>query len=103
MFFAWDQAELTPVALAVLDQIQADFLRPPDAGPGRGSRRPLGSGSLQRSAVRSLARNVARALVQRGIPEQSVDVEWFGERRPRVPTPDGQREPATCRVEVVFG
>ena len=27
VFFAWDQAELTPVALAVLDQVQADFLR----------------------------------------------------------------------------
>ncbi len=27
VFFAWDQAELTPVAMAVLDQVQADYLR----------------------------------------------------------------------------
>lgn len=104
VFFAWDQAELTPVALAVLDQIQADFLR------GRPTRL-LVAGHADRSGPEpynealseARARNVARALVRRGIPEQSVDIEWFGERRPRVPTPDGQREPRNRRVEVVFG
>jgi outer membrane protein OmpA-like peptidoglycan-associated protein len=49
------------------------------------------------------AQIVARALVQRGVPEQAIDVEWFGEQRPRVPTPDGQREPRNRRVEIVFG
>ena len=104
VFFAWDQAELTPVALAVLDQVQADFLR------GRPTRLVV-AGHADRSgpepyneALSELrARNVARALVQRGVPEQSVEVEWHGERRPRIPTPDDQREPRNRRVEIVVG
>ena len=49
------------------------------------------------------ARNVAQALTQRGIAEETLDVQWFGELQPRVPTPDGVREPRNRRVEVVFG
>jgi OmpA-OmpF porin, OOP family len=104
VFFAWDQAELTPVALAVLDQVQADFIR------GRPTRLVV-AGHADRSGPEPYnealseqrARNVARALVQRGVPEQALDVEWFGERRPRIPTPDDQREPRNRRVEIVFG
>jgi OOP family OmpA-OmpF porin len=104
VFFAWDQAELTPVALAVLDQVQADFLR------GRPSRLMVaghadrsGTAAYNEALSERRAQNVARALVQRGVPEQAIDVEWFGERRPRIPTPDGQREPRNRRVEIVFG
>ena len=104
VFFAWDQAELTPVALAVLDQVQADFIR------GRPTRLVV-AGHADRSGPEPYnealseqrARNVARALVQRGVPEQALDVEWFGERRPRITTPDDQREPRNRRVEIVFG
>lgn len=104
VFFAWDQAELTPVALAVLDQVQADFLR------GRPAR-VIVQGHADRSGPEPYnerlseqrALNVARALIQRGVPERALDVEWFGERRPRVPTPDGAREPRNRRVEIVFG
>jgi OOP family OmpA-OmpF porin len=104
VFFAWDQAELTPVALAVLDQIQADFIR------GRPSR-VMVAGHADRSGPEPYnealseqrARNVARALLQRGVPEQALGVEWFGERRPRIPTGDDEREPRNRRVEIVFG
>jgi outer membrane protein OmpA-like peptidoglycan-associated protein len=37
------------------------------------------------------------------VPEQAVEVEWFGERRPRIPTLDDEREPRNRRVEIVFG
>jgi outer membrane protein OmpA-like peptidoglycan-associated protein len=104
VFFAWDQAELTPVALAVLDQIRADYER------GRPSRVVV-AGHADRSGPEPYnealseqrARNVARALQQRGVPERAMNVEWFGERRPRIPTPDGDREPRNRRVEIVFG
>jgi OmpA-OmpF porin, OOP family len=104
VFFAWDQAELTPVALAVLDQIQADFSR------GRPSR-VMVAGHADRSGPEPYnealseqrARNVARALLQRGVPEQALGVEWFGERQPRIPTGDDEREPRNRRVEIVFG
>jgi OmpA-OmpF porin, OOP family len=104
VFFAWDQAELTPVALAVLDQVQADYLR------GRPARLTV-AGHADRSGPEpynealseARARNVARALAQRGVPEREMAVEWYGERRPRIPTEDGQREPRNRRVEIVFG
>jgi outer membrane protein OmpA-like peptidoglycan-associated protein len=104
VFFAWDQAELTPVALAVLDQVQADFIR------GRPSRVTV-AGHADRSGPEPYnealserrARNVARALAQRGVPEADMAVEWYGERRPRIPTQDDQREPRNRRVEIVFG
>jgi OmpA-OmpF porin, OOP family len=104
VFFAWDQAELTPVALAVLDQVQADYLR------GRPSRVTV-AGHTDRSGPEPYnealserrAENVARALAQRGVPQGDMVVEWYGERRPRIPTPDGAREPRNRRVEIVFG
>jgi outer membrane protein OmpA-like peptidoglycan-associated protein len=104
VFFAWDQADLTPVALAVLDQVQADFIR------GRPSRVTV-AGHADRSGPEPYnealserrARNVARALAQRGVPEADMAVEWYGERRPRIPTQDDQREPRNRRVEIVFG
>ena len=49
------------------------------------------------------ARNVARALVARGVPAPALDVQWFGESRPRIQTADGVREPQNRRVEIVFG
>jgi len=104
VFFAWDQADLTPVTQAVLDQVAADFAR------GRPSRVTI-AGHADRSGTEAYneglseerARNVARALVARGVPERALDVQWFGESRPRIPTADGVREPQNRRVEITFG
>jgi OOP family OmpA-OmpF porin len=104
VFFAWDQAELTPVAMAVLDQVQSDYLR---AQPARvtvaGHADRSGPEPYNEALSERRAENVARALLQRGVPERALEVEWFGERRPRIPTPDGQKEPRNRRVEIVFG
>jgi OmpA-OmpF porin, OOP family len=104
VFFAWDQADLTPVTMAVLDQVAADY------ASGRPTRVTL-SGHADRSGTDAYndalseqrAQNVARALVARGVPERALDVQWFGERQPRIPTEDGVREPQNRRVEIVFG
>jgi OmpA-OmpF porin, OOP family len=104
VFFAWDQADLTPVAMAVLDQVHSDYLR---ARPVRvtvaGHADRSGPEPYNEALSERRAENVARALLQRGVPEHALEVEWFGERRPRVPTPDGQKEPRNRRVEIVFG
>jgi OOP family OmpA-OmpF porin len=104
VFFAWDQADLTPVTMAVLDQVAADY------ASGRPSRVTLaghadrsGSEAYNNALSEQRARNVARALVARGVPERALDVQWFGERRPRIPTEDGVREPQNRRVEITFG
>ena len=104
VFFAWDQADLSPVALTVLDQVQADF---EVARPGRltvaGHADRSGPEAYNEGLSEQRARNVARALGGRGIPEPRMTIEWFGERLPRVPTPDGVREPQNRRVEITFG
>jgi outer membrane protein OmpA-like peptidoglycan-associated protein len=104
VFFAWDQATLTPVALTVLDQVEADYL------VGRPVRIVI-AGHADRSGPEAYnqglsehrARNVAQALGQRGIPTATLQVEAYGESQPRVPTADGVREPQNRRVEVILG
>ena len=78
--------------------------RPAEPGHARRPRRPLGDGGLQRRALGAAgAATSPRALVARGVPERALDVQWFGERQPRIATADGVREPQNRRVEIVFG
>ena len=103
VFFAWDQADLSPVARSVLDQVLADHGRA-RAGQvvvvGHADRSGADAYNLGLSEER--ARAVAEVLVERGVPERSLRLEWYGEARPRVSTPDGVREPQNRRVEIVF-
>ena len=104
VFFAWDQADISPVAQTVLDQVYADYVR------GRPTRLVL-AGHADRSGPEwynvdlseRRARNVADALAQRGVPADAMLLEWYGETQPRVPTADDVREPQNRRVEIVFG
>jgi OOP family OmpA-OmpF porin len=104
VFFAWDQADITPVTTAVLDQVAADYA---SGRPGRvmlaGHADRSGSDAYNDGLSEQRAHNVARALVARGVPERALDVQWFGESQPRIPTADGVREPQNRRVELVFG
>ena len=45
---------------------------------------------------------VAGYLMKQGVPKNVLDVKWFGKEHPRVPTPDGVREPQNRRVEIVM-
>jgi OOP family OmpA-OmpF porin len=104
VFFAWDQATLTPVALTVLDQVQADFaLGKPVRIVIAGHADRSGSEAYNQALSERRARSVAQALGQRGIPASTMTLEAYGEIRPRVPTADGVREPQNRRVEIVFG
>lgn len=104
VFFAWDQATLTPVALTVLDQVEADYavgrpVRIVIAGHADRS----GPEDYNQALSERRARSVAQALGQRGIPTSTMGIEAHGESEPRVPTTDGVREPQNRRVEIVFG
>jgi OmpA-OmpF porin, OOP family len=104
VFFAWDQADITPVTSAVLDQVAADYA---SARPSRvmlaGHADRSGSEAYNDALSEQRVRNVARALLARGVAEAALDVQWFGESEPRIPTADGVREPQNRRVEIVFG
>ena len=104
VFFAWDQADLTPVTQAVLDQVAADYARgEPTRVTIAGHADRSGSEAYNQALSAQRARNVARALAERGLPQRALDVQWFGESQPRIPTADGVREPQNRRVEIVFG
>jgi OmpA-OmpF porin, OOP family len=104
VFFAWDQADLTPVTQAVLAQVVADYAR---GGPARvviaGHADRSGTDAYNQALSEQRAQNVARALAARGVPQSALDVQGFGESRPRIPTADGVREPQNRRVEITFG
>jgi OmpA-OmpF porin, OOP family len=104
VFFAWDQATLTPVALTVLDQVQADFaLGKPARIVIAGHADRSGPEPYNQALSERRAREVAQALGQRGVAASAMKVEAYGETQPRVPTADGVREPQNRRVEIVFG
>ena len=104
VFFAWDQADLTPVTQAVLDQVAADYARgEPTRVTVAGHADRSGTEAYNQGLSEQRARNVARALMARGVPQRALDVQWFGESAPRIPTEDGVREPQNRRVEIVFG
>lgn len=104
VFFAWDQADISPVARTVLEQVLADYRRGQPARlvlAGHADRSGPESYNLPLSERR--ARAVAEELRRLGIPSDALFLEWFGESRPRIPTEDGAREPQNRRVEIVFG
>lgn len=103
LFFNWDSAEITPVSLQVLDQIAGDYRN------GRIAQVYL-AGHADRSGTERYnmglserrARTVAAELARRGVPEDQMAIEWFGESRPRTVTADGVREAQNRRVEILF-
>jgi OOP family OmpA-OmpF porin len=103
VFFAFDQASITPVTAKVLDQVASDFKQGRIARvaiAGHADRAGADAYNLRLSERR--ARSVAAELAARGVPQDEMLIEWFGEARPRVPTADGVREAQNRRVEVVF-
>lgn len=103
VFFAWDRADISPVARQVIEQVAADF----KAGKmvrlhlaGHADRSGPEAYNMRLSERR--ARAVARELEQLGVPASALDLKWYGETRPRVPTADGVREAQNRRVEVTW-
>jgi outer membrane protein OmpA-like peptidoglycan-associated protein len=102
-FFAWDRADITPVTQQLIDDAAAAYRQQRPA-------KVVVAGHADRSGPESYnvglserrARAVAAALVAQGVPADVLDVQWYGETRPRVPTPDGVREPENRRVEITF-
>jgi len=49
---------------------------------------------------RNRAENVAKRLIEGGVPAVAVAIEAYGETRPAVATEDGTREPSNRRAEI---
>lgn len=104
LFFDFDSARLTPEHAATLDAVVEA------AKAGRSVRLMVG-GHADRAGPdpynlalsRRRADAIGQALSGRGLERERITVVAFGERRPRVVTPDGAREALNRRVEIVVG
>ena len=104
VFFNWDESDVTPEAATVLDNAVTAYA---DCGTasvmlaGHADR----SGSTTYNVGLSERRNAAvrEYLNGRGIPDDRIGSEAFGESQPRVATEDGVRELQNRRVEVTYG
>ena len=103
VFFDFDRYNLTADARRVIDAAAASYR-------ANGSARIDVSGYTDLAGTQAYnlrlsqrrADAVAGHLMKQGVPKEVLDVKWFGKEHPRVPTPDGVREPQNRRVEIMM-
>jgi outer membrane protein OmpA-like peptidoglycan-associated protein len=103
VFFDFDRSNISPVAQRVLEKVVADAAK---MNPARitvaGNADRSGSDAYNLALSKRRAETVAAALTRAGVARAKLQVEWFGESRPRVKTADGVREPENRNVEIRF-
>jgi OmpA-OmpF porin, OOP family len=103
VLFDFDRSNINKAGQAVLDQVLADAAK-------MGGVRISATGHADRSGPEdynmalSLRRadSVREALIAGGVSPDAITVAGRGESEPAVPTPDGVREQANRRVEIVL-
>jgi outer membrane protein OmpA-like peptidoglycan-associated protein len=103
VFFDFDRYNLTPEARRTLDAAAFTYKK---SGIARievsGYTDLAGTQAYNLRLSRRRADAVAAYLSGLGVPRRVMDVRWFGKEHPRVPTPDGVREPQNRRVEIMM-
>jgi len=103
VFFDFDKATLTPEGSQVVQQAAAAFKQ---SGVVRimvtGYTDLAGTQKYNLGLSKRRADTVRAALVKEGVPDSAIAEAWRGKENPRVPTPDGVREPQNRRVEIVL-
>ncbi|MGF1610706.1 MAG: OmpA family protein [Kiloniellales bacterium] len=103
VFFEFDSAILTAEARATLDEVVNDAGGfEPAVVIVRGHTDRAGPESYNMALSQRRAEAVSNYLQAHGIDAGSIAVDWFGETRPMVATPDGVPEQANRRVEIEF-
>ncbi|MGI9509276.1 MAG: OmpA family protein [Geminicoccaceae bacterium] len=104
VFFPWNQAKLTPIALTALDDLVKKYggSDQPASLTVSGHTDSSGSKAYNDQLSKERAEAVAQALAERGLRD-GVRVEWYGESQPRIELPDGSREQENRRVEISGG
>lgn len=103
VFFDFDKATLTPEGAQVVQQAAGAFK---SSGVVRimvtGYTDLAGTQQYNLGLSKRRADTVRAALVKDGVPDSAIAEAWHGKENPRVPTPDGVREPQNRRVEIVL-
>jgi outer membrane protein OmpA-like peptidoglycan-associated protein len=103
VFFDWNRSDLTDrarqiIAEAATTRNSVRSTRIEVSGHADRS----GSPQYNQALSQRRADTVAAELVRRGVPQNEIGIQAFGESRPLVPTADGVREPQNRRVEIVI-
>ena len=104
VFFDWDRSDVTPEASTVLDNAYTAYGNcnsVPIMVAGHADRSGAATYNVDLSQRRANA--VRGYLTTRGIADETISTQAFGESRNRVPTADGVREPQNRRVEITYG
>ncbi len=104
VYFDFDRYNLTAKAQETVEQVVAAVReRNPTRVVITGHTDRAGKDAYNERLSRRRLDTVIAALRQAGITEaQLIDGSYYGERRPRVPTPDGERNAENRRVEINF-
>jgi len=103
VFFDFDKSLITDAGRQVVAAAAAAYKG------GNGAKiQASGYTDLSGTASYNMALSERRAdavrdlLIADGVPRDAIDLAWHGKENPRVPTPNGVREPQNRRVEVVI-
>ena len=103
VFFDWNRSDITAEAQAKIDGVVTN-LKPQTViridATGHADR----SGTLRNNLIisRRRAEAVKKELMRQGVFEHWIKIAWKGETEPLIETPDGQRQPENCRVDIVI-
>ncbi|MEO9901761.1 OmpA family protein [Nisaea sp.] len=103
LYFEQGADVLTTESLALLDKVLETVRQrklPQVEVSGHTDR--SGSASFNDRLALDRASIVGQEVLRRGVPEQFLTVESYGERAPIIPTADGVSEPRNRRVEIVI-
>jgi outer membrane protein OmpA-like peptidoglycan-associated protein len=101
VFFDFDKSTITPAGKQIIAQAAQAYKR---------GQRVLLTGYTDRAGTpqynmglsKRRAEAVRAEMLRDGVPANAINTSWKGEEDPRVPTPDGVREPQNRRVEIVL-
>lgn len=101
VFFLFDQAQLTPESMKLIDDIKRDLATlPVPEVVVTGHTDLVGSDAYNDALSGRRAEIVRTILVNAGVSIARIDVAARGKRDPLVPTRDGVSEPRNRRVEI---
>ena len=101
VFYEWDSAQTPDSALPTIQAAAQNLATCGWKGlsvSGHADR--SGSDAYNDAIARRRAEAVAQLLIGDGASASLIEVKSFGEQEPKVPTPDGERNPQNRRVEI---
>jgi len=103
VFFDWDRAELSERARQIVAEAAAAASRVQTTRiEVQGNADRTGTGAYNQGLSLRRARAVADELVRRGVAQDEISVQAYGDTHPLVLTPAGVREPQNRRVEIIL-